>query len=145
MHDVAVRSCIEGSTCHFLAVDEDVIAARDLSRYVGGSQRVCRESHIFLERLLHILLLHDIRPLLAATVGEYAATSALPPEDADTMLPTVGFIDLILNELVAAHHEAGLHGPDKEILVIIEVGGNIFLYGKVESRRLPLFSYLGYQ
>ena len=144
MHDIAVRCRVESGACHLLPVHEDVVAPRDRCGDAGSFERCRRETHISLEGLFHILPVHDIRPLQTAVVSKHAASTALAPEDADAVLAAVGFVDLVLNELVAPHHQAGLHAPNKEILVIIKVGGDIFLYGKVESRCLPLGCYLGY-
>ena len=135
VHHAALACAVECGSRDLLAVEKNIVAARDVHRHADAVKSVGGQVHTVGKHLLDVWLAADKRKHDVALIGVDTATSALPARDKDIVLAAIVDVHFVAKQLIAPENHSGLSLPDKEIVVVVKMSGCISLNGKVESDR----------
>ena len=135
VHHAAFACAVECGSRDLLAVEKNIVAARDVHRHADAVKSVGGQVHTVGKHLLDVWLAADKRKHDVALIGVDTATSALPARDKDIVLAAIVDVHFVAKQLIAPENHSGLSLPDKEIVVVVKMSGCISLNGKVESDR----------
>lgn len=114
--------------------DEHIVILRGGSVQAECLEHFANHLHVLAERSLHLVGACDVAHHDVALVSIYAAATAFAAVELDAVLAAVGYVHLVLDDLMPAKDDCRLHLPEeKQVAAVVQGMGRILLHRQIEA------------